>query len=354
MAPFPPPYGGMGVRFGRLAASLPGRGYTCRKVRIEWVGEGDSWRALRRLLAFARPAWQVVGSDARIVHTTTGSVPNAFAISLVLLAARLSGRKAMLSVGGGNFARFAVRAPGWQRGLLRRLLSLAHLVLPCNEDLERALLRLGVPPARIVRISNALPDEIGGRAEEEPEESLAQFRAQHAPTLAYVGALYEHYGLIDLLSALGSLSGTWPQLGLVALLKEGVDEGFARRVDALVRREGLAGRVRMYRSVPWAVAAMRECDLVVRATNTADGDSRAVREALAVGTPVVASDIGHRPPGVTLYRAGDAADLARAVREVLQGTPSRVPYIDPEGAENMCRYDALYRSLLEPQGGSHR
>ena len=297
VAPFPPPYGGMGVRFERLAASLQGRGYTCREMRIEWVGEGGSWRALRRLLAFARPAWHVAGSDARIVHTTTGSVPNAFAISLVLLAARLSGRKAMLSVGGGNFARFAVRAPGWQRGLLRRLLSLAHLVLPCNEDLERALLRLGVPPARIVRISNALPDEIGGRAEEEPEESLAQFRAQHAPTLAYVGALYEHYGLIDLLSALGSLSGTWPQLGLVALLKEGVDEGFARRVDALVRREGLAGRVRMYRSVPWAVAAMRECDLVVRATNTTGGWHKASCEGIAKEGTILARAVFERGSG---------------------------------------------------------
>ena len=44
-------------------------------------------------------------------------------------------------------------------------------------------------------------------------------------------------------------------------------------------------------------------------TTRYDGDSIAVREAIAAGTPVVATDNGMRPAGTELFRIGDGPDL---------------------------------------------
>ena len=347
VAPFPPPYGGMGVRFERLTEILTERGYCCRKVSIPWADWGGSRRRLRRLAAFTGPAWSVLHSDAHIVHTVTGSIPNAFAVSTILLAGRLSGRKVLLSIGGGDFGGFSRQAPLIQRRLLGRLLSLAHFVLPCNAELEESLLRLRVDRKRIMLISNALPDELGVRARQALSEDFLAFRRRSTPLLLYVGGLQAHYGLLDALEALAVLRERWPQAGLAVFVKEGGDTGYARVVQAAIRQKKLDQDARIYRSVPWAVAAMREADAMLRATNLSDGDSRAVREALAVGLPVIASNVGHRPPGVRLYPAGDAAALAQAVAEILQSAPSRAPFVDPEGERNIHRIETLYHALVE-------
>ena len=54
----------------------------------------------------------------------------------------------------------------------------------------------------------------------------------------------------------------------------------------------------------------------MRATNT-DGDAVAVREALNLGVPVVASDASARPDGVVLFETRNLEAMSRAVREVL-------------------------------------
>jgi hypothetical protein len=46
-----------------------------------------------------------------------------------------------------------------------------------------------------------------------------------------------------------------------------------------------------------------------------DGDSVSVREALRLGTPVIATDNGMRPANVRLIPINDAAALERAVFE---------------------------------------
>jgi glycosyltransferase involved in cell wall biosynthesis len=57
---------------------------------------------------------------------------------------------------------------------------------------------------------------------------------------------------------------------------------------------------------------MRRSHVFVRAT-LEDGDSISVREALALGVPVVASRVGTRPPGTILFHPGDVEDMLSKV-----------------------------------------
>ena len=55
-----------------------------------------------------------------------------------------------------------------------------------------------------------------------------------------------------------------------------------------------------------------------------------MREALALGIPVVASDTDFRPEGVMLFRRGDVDDLAAVLARALQHPAGTVRDGDPD------------------------
>src|SRR5262249_36853387 len=87
-----------------------------------------------------------------------------------------------------------------------------------------------------------------------------------------------------------------------------------------------------------ALGLVDACDLFVRPTR-ADGDALSVREALALGRPVVASDVGQRPPGALTFPAGDARAAAETIFRAL-GNP-RTPH-RPQATQN----DDCFPTLL--------
>jgi len=74
-------------------------------------------------------------------------------------------------------------------------------------------------------------------------------------------------------------------------------------------------------------------DIYLRPTST-DGDAVAIREALSLGTPVVASDIVSRPQGVNLYHHREQSGFFETVSAVLENRQEirtslrRLPSVD--------------------------
>jgi glycogen(starch) synthase len=102
-----------------------------------------------------------------------------------------------------------------------------------------------------------------------------------------------------------------------------------------------------------ALRAIAESDAMLR-TTLYDGDSVSVREALAAGTPVIATDNGMRPEGVRLIPAQDMEALLAAVGEELARHDR---HVGPEGArqaaeENLRAVVELYRKLAMRGDGS--
>ena len=70
---------------------------------------------------------------------------------------------------------------------------------------------------------------------------------------------------------------------------------------------------------------MADCTILLR-TTLYDGDAVSVREALWIGTPVIASDNGMRPEGVRLVPKEDAAyyeSEVKAGRTIVTVTSNR-------------------------------
>jgi len=99
--------------------------------------------------------------------------------------------------------------------------------------------------------------------------------------------------------------------------------------------------------MPHAVTlrAIVECDLLLR-TTLYDGDSVSVREALYLGTPVIATDTGMRPEGVHLIPPSDAGRLRDAVCDLISRGGGRRHPPAGDGQENIRAVVQFYAGIL--------
>jgi glycosyltransferase involved in cell wall biosynthesis len=89
--------------------------------------------------------------------------------------------------------------------------------------------------------------------------------------------------------------------------------------------------------------AIEQSDALLR-TTLYDGDSICVREALHLGTPVIATDNGMRPLGCDLFPAEDLDGLLDAIERRLERGKAMYKRGD-SGKENVELVVRLYREL---------
>jgi glycosyltransferase involved in cell wall biosynthesis len=185
----------------------------------------------------------------------------------------------------------------------------AALVLPVSEALRRGIEAQGIR-ARFRVLPNVVDTSLF-RAGDEPREGLLA-----------VGLLYEAKGFDVLLAALARLPGE--QLRLVG------DGPLRGALEAEATRLGVADRVEFHGLAPKSGVAqlMRRARLVVVPSRFETSGVVAI-EALATGTPVVASAVGALPEllaggGGLLARPEDPADLAARIEEARSSPPADV------------------------------
>jgi teichuronic acid biosynthesis glycosyltransferase TuaC len=167
------------------------------------------------------------------------------------------------------------------------------------------------------------------------------------PAIVCVGALIAIKGQALLIEALAKLPGA-----TLLLAGHGPAEGDYR---ALAARHGVADRVRFLGNVPHDdIPALLAAADVMALVSEREGLANAWVEALACGTPVVASDVGGirelvktREAGRIVERNPDA--IAAAVTELLENPPSREAVAASVSAfswdENARQLAAFFRGL---------
>jgi glycosyltransferase involved in cell wall biosynthesis len=213
-----------------------------------------------------------------------------------------------------------------RRGLVYRL---ADRVITSGEAAARVVMAAGVPAARIVPIA---PGVDTGRFHPgvSGEGVRAELGMAAVPVVGLVANIRGSKGHDLFLDAATRVLASQPATRFL-IVGDGVGfDDVQRRTRAL----GLEQAVRMTgfrRDIPEVMAAL---DLLVLPSIRSEAASQVIPQALAVGTPVIASDVGGSGElirdGQTgrLVRAGDAAALAAAILDCLR---------DPAGARAMAR-----------------
>ncbi|HZI09006.1 MAG TPA: glycosyltransferase family 4 protein [Myxococcus sp.] len=339
---YPPPYGGVAIHVQQLHGFLRGQGVEAKVLDIGKGGrpapdvlpvKSPAHFALR-LAGFVSSGWTVhvhtSGNNPKswVLAGMVGGVPGLRSPRVITLHSGLLPDYLAAAAARRNFARVALS--GYER------------IIAVSEAVKAAVVECGVPEGKIL----VHPAFCASQVRPGPVPQVVDAaRARRKPLLAMAHHPSPVYGRALVFRALKLLAEQLPDVGL-ALFGPGTDsDEFIRDV----REARVAGHLEVLGELEHSAALglIARSDAFIRPT-THDGDSISVREALALSVPCVASDVCTRPQGTRVFRADDAQDLARCVREAVAAGPAYVPQVDA----GPVLLD-LYRELAGP-GAHHR
>jgi glycosyltransferase involved in cell wall biosynthesis len=251
-----------------------------------------------------------------IVHLHFGGDLTHRLLALMLVCRAIPGKKLVMTFHSGGYPTSDVGKRAGVRTFRGFVLRRLDRVIGVNQALVDMYLRFGVPPDRALLIPpHALaPVKRGASDGASWPGTLARFFAVHTPVLLTVGLLEPEYDLPLQIDMLEHLRKSLPDAGL-AIIGSGSLE---REIRERIASKPYADHILLCGDVPHAVTldAISRSSVLLR-TTLYDGDSISVREALHLGTPVLATDTGMRPAGVHLLTGAGPESLSKAVERCI-------------------------------------
>ncbi len=281
---------------------------------------------------------------ANIIHFHVGGDITNRLVALAALINSLPGRRSVLTLHSGGYPTSAQARETRRVKLIHAVFRRFDALVGVNPEVKAFLASSGIDPAKVHQIE-PFPHLTRIKPGSASDPRLDSFCDRQKPLLATVGLLEPEYDLPLQFAVLRRLRQTYPEVGLVIVGSGSLQEDLARQIALEPHNERilLAGDV----PHPITIELIRRADVLLR-TTLYDGDAISVREALQLGTPVVATDNGMRPANVFLAPIGEADAVAKQVTIVLETprpTDARIsPQLDEhDGIDDMLE---LYESLI--------
>ncbi len=341
LGPIAPPAGGVQSHMASLADRLRAAGHQVSLVAITRTEPKrgvdtyypDGPVGLMRTVASLR---------ADVVHLHVGGdLTRRVALMCASMTVVTSARVVLTFHSGGfptsprGLAASRASIEGWA---LRRL----HACIAVNDEIAALFARYGVDSSAIHVIAPHARVDASRIADSLPER-LHAFFATHDPVFVAVGMLEPEYNLALQIDVLARLRRELPRAGLALVGSGSLEE----ELRARIANAGLDSDVLLYGNLDnrFALRAIQDADALLRTTSY-DGDSVSVREALQLGTPVIASNTAMRPEGVHVMRELSADALQVACASVLASRMSPTTH-DTTARDELHRIDELYAELLK-------
>lgn len=341
LGPYPPPHGGVQSNLVAIRTFLRKNGIPCSVINITRHRKPETDDVF-----YPESAWQLVRLLRRlpydILHLHIGGMLSRRLLSLALVCASMPGRKSVLTFHSGGY-------PSTPEGQSTGPFSFAGFVLRrfdalvgVNSEIMKFFAKLHISPGRAHMI---YPHAFLDGEDQTPDlpEPLRAFYEKHSPILLSVGLLEPEYDLPLQIEALRQVREKMPEAGLVMIGSGSLEADLRRKITA----KPYAKHMLLPGDVPHAATmqAIERADVMLR-TTLYDGDAVSVREALHLGTPVIASDNGMRPNGVHLIPKSNLQALERAIAEALANPKSRANAQAAPDESNLQAVLDLYKKLL--------
>jgi glycosyltransferase involved in cell wall biosynthesis len=348
----PPPFGGVTVHIRRLLDRLVHDGFDLTLVARrspESLGDRISyvrWPTLPRYLnhfEFFRGLGQPFGDGVLHLHTNP-----VFSAPLVWLHIQ-GGGVALITVHDQMIRERLSHALPHERLCFRLLIHSTRVRwIAVSDPVREFLLHTGVAADRINVAPAYLPEQLDESSSGLPPD-LAHFLREHPLSMVVYGYRREFlagrdlYGFDFAIEVLAELLHSIPQAGLVILCPDARrDAHLWRQLLEQAESMGLGENVLFFlQPILQPSSLWQQCRVMLRPTMT-DGDSVAVREMLAQGRPVIASDVVPRPANAVVLPLGSPETWARAVVAHTQSTDPA----QPEPAPTQDGYAAVKQAIL--------
>jgi glycogen(starch) synthase len=341
LGPYPPPHGGVQSNLVAIRTFLRSQGVPCAVINITRHRKPDADEVYYPRSA-AGLIQLVLRLDYDVIHLHVGGMLTPRLLGLALVCTLLQGSKSVMTFHSGGY-------PASDEGKSTGPNSFAGFVLRrfdgligVNPQIIGFFQRLGVVPehTRLIYPHSFLSAE---QLAPTFPEALASFFRKHNPALISVGLLEPEYDLFLQIEVLGLVRQRFPWAGLVLIGSGSLEQELHDKIRACPYAE----HVLLCGDVPHAItmAAISRADLMLR-TTLYDGDAVSVREALHLGTPVIASDNGMRPAGVQLIPKSDLQALLHAIEDRLAQPTDRKAQSGSDESNLQAVLD-FYRELTD-------
>ena len=339
LGPYPPPEGGITRNMLAIRERLVERGDRCsiiatsRSTSIEQEPDVHHPSSATELISLIRKI------DHDVLHLHVGGDITRRVLSLMVAAATL-GKNPVLSFHSGGYPSTPEAQGAKPRSARGRIFRQFSRIIAMNHELAAVFERYGVPKNRIAMIAPfALKPP---NASTTLPKVIQEFCHSHSPLLVSVGGLERDYEPLFLIKAMREVLNERADAGLIIV----GDGSMRREVEEALAKSGHSDAVCLAGDLPHdaTLKLIATADAMLRIT-LFDGDAISVRESLFVGTPVIATDNGMRPEGVTLTKSGDTAEFLANLGQILSRTPRRPASLSPDHA-NIDKVISLYDELL--------
>jgi len=272
--------------------------------------ESNEYIKISSALSLAREIVRHVWNDWVLHVHTNGHNAKSWIIALGCGLAAQFGSGATLTLHSGMVPSYIGSARPWMRRFVSFTCVLYRQVVCVSDDIASTVAGLGVAKEMIQITPAYLP--IGKPDAVVPAE-IEDWIQRHSPVVSSAMFFRPEYGFESLVEAIARLRRRYPRIGCVVMGCQ--DHGEAAALIASQELEDgmlLAGDL----DHDLCLAVMARSAVFVRPTFR-DGDSISVREAVTLGVPVVASNVGTRPEGVFLFEAGDVSGLVAEIQRAL-------------------------------------
>lgn len=242
--------------------------------------------------------------------------------------------------------------PDWMNRADLEAFARADVVIANSADYRKILQDGGIPSARIVAVPWGIPlDAVPMRAAP-PDSAGRGFR------IGFVGRIERRKGQAELVESLARLRDMGVEVTL-ELIGPVAEEAYLREVVEEADRLGVTRHLRLHGTVDDVYAIAGEWDVFVSASAD-EGQGMAVLEAMALGVPVVSTDVaGVRDflrgwENAVVVRLPSPAAIAAAVKWVIEDpalgrrlarNARRMVERDYAWDQTIARMDALYDRL---------
>lgn len=312
LGPYPPPEGGISRNILAIRDELLARGHssaiiaTSQSSRIDKEGEVYHPRTAFEMLRL------LSSLKYDVLHLHIGGEVSPRVLALAAACTFFGRNKAVLTLHSGGYPLTREAKAASPHSIRGRIFQQYSRIIAVNDVIADVFRRYGERPDRLKMIppySLKQPDETIA-----VPDAFARFYQMHSPVLLSVGGLEKDYDPLFLTDAMMDILKDLPNAGLMI-----VGGGSMRgEVESAIAANNLADSVFLAGNIKHAVTLhlMRDADIVLR-TTLFDGDAISVREALFLGTPVIATDADSRPDGVHLIETGDKDALVNKIKEIV-------------------------------------
>ncbi len=322
---YPPPYGGVSMHVQRLHLNLLKNNNQAHVFNMSSsVNGAENVLNMKQLSSWIRIAF--LEKDIFHIHTTG---KNWIWVAFYYVLSKVKRSKLIISYHSlrYNYHDFS----DLSRKALQTIFNNTSHFIVTNSEIKKTLITLGANEKKISIIPAFLPPINSGSSKNKLPEEINRFIKIHQPVIsAYAYTLKDAspnlhgmgttdmYGVDLLVDICIILKRKYPGIGVVLCVTRFNDEFALKSLRLKIHDNNISDNFLIYnKPIEGLYNLWLKSDIYVRPT-LSDGDSVALREALLLETPSVASDAVLRPEGTVVFKSQDVNDFAEKVNDIIE------------------------------------